>query len=485
MTDTQTLHRKTANSPILCPERVVQFGAGNFLRAFVDWSIQALNEKADFNSSVVVVRVTPQGRYDALDNQEGLFHVHSEGIQAGALVSETKLITCISRSVYPYEDYEAYLALARQPEIRFLISNTTEAGIRYDESDNSTDTPPTSFPAKLTVFLYERYRHFEGAADKGCIILPTELVTENGTQLREMILRYAQQWGLDANFADWINQHNIFCNTLVDRIVPGYPKDKSADIIQKIGYDDKLLVMAEAYMSWIIEAPDSLQADFPVNQTDLNIKIVPDAAPYQQTKVRILNGLHSSMVPIGYLLGLETVRECIDHDVLGRFLQDEVEQEIIPSMDLLESELQQFAEATLDRFRNPALHHRLVSIMVNSSAKMNTRIVPTIIAFYEKHGQLPQRAVLAVAAFIRLYQGNWQGQAVPLSDDEAIMQWFAEQWQSCETVEDVVEAVLNNQSLWSDDLAQIEGLTSLLSAYLEAIDSGELLDLLNHLNAGT
>lgn len=400
----KTLNRHTTGIVVSHPERVVQFGAGNFLRGFVDWIIQELNDQAGFDSSVVVVKVTPNGTYESLDAQDGLFHVHIEGIQNGEFISKTQLISCISRAVYPYEDYESYLALARQPEIRFLISNTTEAGIQFDANDQATDQPPTSFPAKLTVFLYERFRHLP---DNGCIIIPTELVVDNGAQLREMILKYTDQWGLGADFAKWIQTHNMFCNTLVDRIVPGYLQNVTLD------YDDKLLVMGEPYHSWIIEAPASLKDELPT--ASLNIKIVDDAEPYRETKVRILNGLHTSMVPIGYLLGLETVRDCIDHPVLGQFLQDEVYKEIIPMMTY--DDLEAFTEAVFDRFRNPSIHHKLLSIAVNSSAKVKTRILPTLQDYMAKYQTMPQRLALALAAFVAFYQDE----SAPLNDDaEAI-----------------------------------------------------------------
>ena len=265
MSDLKPLNRETASLTQRYPERIVQFGAGNFLRAFVDEIIHKLNQEADFDSGVVVVKVTP-GTYEALDNQDGLFHVRLEGYQDGELYGKTTLVDCVTRTVYPYNDFAEYLALAEQPDIRFLISNTTEAGISYNAEDRPDDNPPSSFPAKLAVFLHHRYQHFEGAADKGCIIIPTELVVDNGSQLQEMVLSYAELWSLESGFAEWISQHNLFCNTLVDRIVPGYPADRAESLLAEIGYDDKLLVMGEPYYSWIIDAPESLADEFPVTE---------------------------------------------------------------------------------------------------------------------------------------------------------------------------------------------------------------------------
>ncbi|MCA9894006.1 MAG: tagaturonate reductase [Anaerolineae bacterium] len=476
------LNRQTAQIPLEHPDRIVQFGAGNFLRAFADWAIDVMNTEADFDSGVVVVKVTP-GQYEELDEQDGLYYVRLEGIENGEFVESNRLITCINRTLYPYDDFAAYLALARQPEVRFLISNTTEAGISFVESDKATDEPPSSFPAKLTLFLHARYQQFEGAADKGCIIIPTELVEDNGTQLRDMVLRYASIWGLETDFGAWITANNIFTNTLVDRIVPGYPTATADEIQRQLGFEDKLLVMGEPYHSWIIEGPQSLHDELPIAQTrtKLNIKIVDDANPYRETKVRILNGLHTSMVPIGILLGLTFVREALDHPALGPMLIDEAHKEIIPSMDLDQDELTQFAADVFDRFRNPSVHHRLLTIATNSSAKERPRILSTLLAYQQKFGELPPRIVLAFAAFIRLYKGEWQGEAIALNDDASILAWFKEQWQSG-SVADVVTAVLKNESLWQQDLTAIPGLHAMLTDYLTRMDDSGLQPIIEQIN---
>jgi tagaturonate reductase len=482
MSNLPRLNRQNIELRQVYPERIVQFGAGNFLRGFVDWIVETLNEKTDFGNSIVVVKVTPHGTYEDLDIQDGLFHVLLQGVQNGEYMSTTKLITCISRTIYPYQDYAAYLALARQPEIRFLISNTTEAGIAYNENDQSRDKPPSSFPAKLTLFLYERYQYFQGVADKGCIIIPTELLENNGSQLRQMILRYAAQWELESDFSVWIEAYNIFCNTLVDRIVTGFPSEQIEQLQEELRFVDKLLVAGEPYHSWIIEAPDSLKQEFPVHKTALNVKIVADANPYRETKVRILNGLHTSMVPIGYLLGLESVRECMEHKALAKFLMDELYQEIIPSLDLPEDESRQFAEDVFDRFRNPSIHHRLLSIAVNSSTKVRTRILPSILAYQQKHQTIPKRLVLAMAAFIRFYKGEWKGDKIPLSDNVEVIDWFQEQWQISDSVESLVRSALENEMLWNSDLTQVDGLQKHLSDYLKHIDEMGILAIIEELN---
>lgn len=479
MNNRQPLNRQTTGiAPH--PERIVQFGAGNFIRAFMDWMIQELNMQADYDSGVVIVKHFND--LDDLDNQDGLYHVHTEGIVSREFIAETQLIDCIVRTVSPNKDHAAFLALARQPEIRLIISNTTEAGIQYVATDKVTDTPPSSYPAKLTQMLHTRYQHFEGIPEKGCVIIPLELIEENGTKLRQIVLQYAEQWALDAEFIDWVQQHNIFCNTLVDRIVPGYPADKADAILDAIGYDDKLLTMGEPFHKFIIEAPQIIQADFPTHKTALNVKIVDDASPYRETKVRILNGLHTSMVPIGYFLGLTTVRECVEHPQLGAFLHREAYDDIIPSMSIDPTELQTFTGTVFDRFRNPSIHHLLLSIALNSSTKMKTRLLPTVLEYHEKFDVLPPRMVLAFAAMLRFYKGEWQGKAIPLKDDPEVIAWFAEQWNKQATA-DAVLAILQNTNLWERDLSAVGGLHTQITQYIEAIDKGNLLDLLNELNA--
>lgn len=467
------------------PERIVQFGGGNFLRGFADWVVDVLNEETDFAGGVALVKATP-GDYADLDAQGCLYTTYLLGIQGGELVEQTRLIGALNRSVYPYRDFAAYLALARQPAIRFIFSNTTESGIVFSAEDSFDDEPPGSFPAKLTRFLYERYRHFEGAADKGCIIIPTELIVDNATRLREIMLEYAALWRLDAGFADWIAGHNLFCNTLVDRIVSGFPQADSAELFAWLGYEDRLLTMGELYHSWIIEAPPSLLDEFPVDKTrtPLNVKVVDDAAPYRTIKVRLLNGAHTSMVPLGLLLGIESVREVMEHTVLSPFIQDLIHQEVIPSVtDVPRAELEAFARAAFDRFRNPHIHHLLLTIALNSSSKVKERILPSLLGYLERTGELPPRLTIALAAFIRLYRGEWRGEAIPLNDAPAVLAWFREQWQAAPTSEMLAQTVLGNVELWERDLTEVPVLVERVSGILDDIEQGRLSELLRQAGA--
>ena len=474
------LNRTTAHIQTTYPERVVQFGGGNFLRGFVDWIIQKLNEQTDFKSSVVIVKPTPQGSYDQFNLQDGLFHVQIHGLQNGTLVTERTLITAVTRALNPYTDYPAFLALANQPEIRFIISNTTETGLTFAPDDKSTDTPPSSFPAKLTAFLYQRFQHFGASSSKGCIILPCELVEQNGDRLKQLILQYADLWQLEPAFKTWIESSNQFCNTLVDRIVVGFPKTNSDVVLESIGFNDQLLIEGEQYHSWVIEAPQSLQDELPVQKTNLNVKIVDDVELYRQTKVRILNGAHTSMMPIGYMLGLETVQQAIEHPWLGQFIHDELYTEIIPAFDNPDDNLRKFADDVLNRFRNPFIRHPLISIALYSISKFRIRLVPSLLAYHARFHKLPPHIVFAFAALIRFYKGEWNGVAIPLNDDPTIIAWFDEQWKSAKEIRTLVENVLANESLWQQNLTQLEGLADLLTTYLTAIDTEGIDSAIGH-----
>ena len=461
-------------------ERIVQFGGGNFLRGFVDWVLDLLNAETNFASGIVIVKATP-GTYDELDEQDCLFTTYLHGIQEGEFVEETRLISAVSRTVYPYRDFAAYLALARQPGIRFIFSNTTESGIVFSADDALADEPPATFPAKLTRFLYERFLHFGGAQDKGCIIIPTELIVDNASRLREIILEYASLWRLKPDFAAWVKAHNVFCNTLVDRIISGFPQADAQRLFAQLGYADRLLAAGELYHSWIIEAEPSLLAEFPVDKTamPLNVRVVDDAAPYRTVKVRLLNGAHTAMVPLGILLGIDSVREVMQDEALASFIRDLIFHEVIPSVtEVPRGELEAFAGDVFDRFRNPHIHHRLLTIALNSSAKVKERILPSLLGYLDETGELPERLVIAFAAFIRLYRGEWRGASIPLNDDGDVLSLFKQQWASADSTEALVQAVLGNEALWDRDLTVVPGLAEMVSASLREIEEGRLLALI-------
>ncbi|MFL6555426.1 MAG: tagaturonate reductase, partial [Bacillus sp. (in: firmicutes)] len=295
------------------PEKVLQFGEGNFLRAFVDWQIDVMNKKANFNGSVVVVQPRGFEKVEKLNEQDGLYTLYLQGMKEGKAVKEHTTITSISRGLNLFTQYDQYLALASNPDLRFIFSNTTEAGIAFDENDRLEDRPQKSFPGKLTAFLYQRYNAFQGDRDKGFIIIPCELIDQSGEKLKQIILKYAERWHLGEGFANWIEEGNTFCSSLVDRIVPGYPRDSIEEITEELGYKDNLVVVGEQYHQWVIEGPQSIREEFPAHLAGLNTLVVDDLTPYRTRKVCILNGAHTSMTPVSYLYGQDTVAEAVEH----------------------------------------------------------------------------------------------------------------------------------------------------------------------------
>jgi tagaturonate reductase len=420
--------------------------------------------------------------YDRLAEQEGLFHLLLTGSRDGQPVSDTQLISSISRVINPNRNYADYAALARQPEIRFIVSNTTEAGITFDASDRPEDDPPASFPAKLTVFLHERYRHFSGAAGKGCIIFPCELIEQNGAQLRRCVLDYVALWQLGDDFRAWLEQSSVFCNTLVDRIVPGFPHDRAEAIRRQVGFDDQLLVEAEQYHTWVIEAPAWVQQAFPADQAGLNVKFVGDVRPYRDLKVRILNGAHTAMVPAGYLYGLRTIREAVEDAALGRFITGLLFDEVLPTLDSPAAEREQMARDVLHRFRNPYLKHQLITISLNSTSKFKARVLPSLLTYADQTGQPPKRISLALAALIRFYKGEWRGKPIPVQDEPAAMAWWQEVWQAGLPLEERAAKALKNETVWGQDLTAVPHLHALVTHYLTLIEKSGMAAALEEID---
>ncbi|WP_234568023.1 tagaturonate reductase [Rhodohalobacter sp. 614A] len=449
--------------------KIVQFGEGNFLRAFVDWMIEKINEETDFNGSVTVVQPISSGMVDMLEQQDGLYHVQLQGIKDGKPYSSIELVTCVERGINPYENYEAFLELAENPDLEFIISNTTEAGIAFDETDTDYETIPNSFPAKLTALLHHRFKHFDGDPGKAPTIIPCELIDKNGSKLKEYVLRYADLWNTDPAFKKWVDKDVIFCNSLVDRIVPGFPKNKIDEIQQEIGFKDQLVVNGEYFHLWVIEGPESIQEKLPFHKAGLNVKFVDSLAAYRTRKVRILNGLHTSMVPVGYLAGARTVKEAMDHEVVGPYLKTELFDEIIPSLDMAADELKTFANDVLDRFKNPFIKHELSAIALNSVSKYKVRVLPSLLSYYEKKKQLPDYTVFALAALIRFYKGEWNGEKTPINDSKDVVAFIQEAWEK-ENYEEVSNIVLSNENFWDENLTAYSGLKEKVADYLEQID---------------
>ena len=451
------------------PIRVVMFGEGNFLRAFVVPAFQALNTKAAFKAGVAVVQPIANGMIDTLKEQDGLYTLFTKGIKEGIAVEEKELIPNIVKGVNPYTEFEAYLKLAETESLEFIISNTTEAGIAFDSSDTAAMQPPNSFPAKLTLLLHRRYIHFKGSAESGLTVIPCELINRNAATLKKYILDYADAWQLPEAFKDWIQTACSFHNTLVDRIVPGYPKAEIAAYNEQLDYSDNLIVSAETFFLWVIEGDHNLKKKLPFEQTDLDVKIVEDMQPYRTRKVRILNGAHTAMVPFSLLYGNSTVKETVDEAFTGPFIRHLVFEEIIPTLKMEKAELEAFAEAVFDRFRNPFIKHQLASIALNSISKFKVRVLPSLLEYIQIQKELPMHLVFSFAALIRFYKGSWNGKDLPVNDDATIVNALKNTWETND-YQQLAKEVLANQKYWDTDLSSIPGLSAAVAAALMCID---------------
>ncbi|MCL6633640.1 MAG: tagaturonate reductase [Alicyclobacillus herbarius] len=441
------------------PERIIQFGEGNFLRGFADWLIDELNERGHFGGRIVVVapRRTGAANVARLNAQDGLYTVWLRGLADGAVVDEARVVASVSRGLDPYADWTQILRLAETPEIDILISNTTERGLVYTEEAYRPNETPESFPAKVTAYLYHRYQHFAGDPAAGLTLIPCELVDDNGDLLRELVLRHAAAWRLPAGFSEWVNTANRFCHTLVDRILPGYPAAAEAEaLFVRVGYTDELLTVGEPYHLWAISGDPQLAQRWPLAECGFNVHMTDDVTPFRLQKVRILNGLHTAMSALALLAGKRTVGDVMTDADFAAFVEKLAFREIIPAIaapSLPEATLQAFARQVLERFRNPFLEHELHSITLNTLAKTRVRLVPTLTAYVERQGELPQRLVLALAGLL-LYYPAARAKGWPIRDDEAQVQSLLDVWgQESELgLEAVVERLLADTRLWGADL---------------------------------
>lgn len=411
------------------PVKVIQFGEGGFLRGFADWMLQKLSDIGEFDGSVAVVQPIDKGMCDMLTAQDC---VYTQLIR-GAEGVEVSKIDVISRCVKPYDNFEEYLALADIPEARFIISNTTESGIEFKDSDKITDAPPAAFPAKLTLLLKRRFDN----GLKGFIFLPCELIDRNGDNLKKTVLQYADLWQLGDEFKSWIETENVFCNTLVDRINTGYPKDEKLDL----GYEDNMVNTSEFFHLWVIEADFDLEKELPFSKAKLNVIITKDALErYRTRKVRILNGAHTSMVPFALLSGFDTVKSCMDDDDMRGFVRTCLFEEIIPTLDLPKEELVDYAENVLIRFSNPYIKHYLSSIALNSVSKYKVRVLPSVLEYKKRFGSYPKHLVFALKKLIEFYKVG-----AP-NDDPAVMEFMKNK---------SVAEILKNEAFWGCDLSDL------------------------------
>ncbi|MGL5855714.1 MAG: tagaturonate reductase [Cetobacterium sp.] len=453
-------------------EKVIQFGEGNFLRCFFDWQLDIINKNTDLNAGVAVVRPIDFDAVPLLDTQDGLYTAIIRGInESGEVVKDYTVISSINREISIYKNFQEYLQLAHNPEMRFIVSNTTEAGIAFSAEDKYEDAPQSTFPGKLTRLMHERFVTFNGDMTKGFILMPCELIDYNGEELRKMVLKYADLWNLGEDFKNWLINGNIWCSTLVDRIVTGYPRGEKEELTKELGYEDNFITTGEYFYLFVIQGPkDILTRELKLEGLNLNILIVDDLKPYKMRKVGILNGAHTAMVPVSYLYGIDTVREAMENDDIRNFIELAIDEEIIPALDMDEKELKEFKDAVINRFKNPYVKHMLMDISLNSMAKYKSRILPQILETYKRTGKLPKRLLFSLAALIRFYKGvRENGDAIQLRDDRHHLDMYADLWQE-NNYENIVKSVLGLENHWDMDLNSVEGMTELVAKYLENID---------------
>ncbi len=452
---------------------IMQFGEGNFLRAFVDWIINEMNQKEVFDGGVVVVQPMPFGRVENLAANDGLYTLFLQGLNNGEVVKKHEVIDCLEDFINPFTQYDKYLSYAKSEDLEFVISNTTEAGITFDPTDTNFDVTPKSYPGKLLSFLKVRYEHFKGALDKGLEIIPCELIDYNGDTLKSVLIELANHMNLDKNFIAWINDANRFYNTLVDRIVPGYPRNEAAQIQEELGYNDENMVVGEIFHLWVIDGPKGLEAKLPAPKAGLNVLYVDSIKPYKERKVKILNGSHTCLVPVAYLAGIDTVRETIEDPQLGKFVKEFIFNEVVPTIDIPRDQMVSFSNSVLERYLNPFVRHELMSIALNSITKFKTRILPSILQNINDLKVMPTHALFSLAALIAFYKGDRNGQIIELADDQKFLDMFKTLWANYDGTKEscakIVTAVLGMKEHWEVDLNAIAGVNEFVTDSLYEI----------------
>lgn len=461
------------------PEKILQFGEGNFLRAFVDYWFDMSNEKVGWNGKAVLVQPIAPGLAKQINEQQGLYTLYLRGRENGEKVDRKRVISSVSRCLNPYEkaDYDAMMEVAVSDDLEYIVSNTTEAGIVYDPACQKDDCPPSSFPAKLTQVLYKRWQ----AGKKPLVILSCELIDNNGKELEKCVGQYIEQWGLEADFKAWCGECT-FCSTLVDRIVPGRIKDaaEAAKMDEESGYHDELIDVGEVFGVWNIEGPEWLADKLPFKAAGLNCIVVPDVTPYKKRKVRILNGAHTGFVLGAYLAGFDIVRDCMHNEHIKGFMNKMLHEEVIPTLPLDKDDLENFAAAVEDRFNNPFVDHELMSISLNSTSKWKARNMPSFLEYIEKEGKLPVCLTMSLAAYIAFYSTDVQeltdkglvckrpkGNTYTCSDDRWALEFY---WAHRDDSDaDLVHAVLTNEQMWDQDLTKIDGVEAAVLANLTKI----------------
>ncbi|MGC4104413.1 tagaturonate reductase [Ferruginibacter sp.] len=470
------------------PEKVLQFGTGVLLRGLPDYFIDKANRQGIFNGRVVVVKSTSGGDSAAFEKQDGLYTLCIRGLDDGKPVSRNIVCSAISRVLSAKDEWEAILKCAHNPDMEIIISNTTEVGIELVK-DDIHHHPPVSYPGKLLAFLYERYKAFDGSDQCGMVIVPTELISDNGKKLEAIVLELAHLNGLEENFIEWLEKHNHFCNSLVDRIVPGKPDAAAKKALEEeLGYTDDLMTMSEVYSLWAIEGNESIASVLSFAAADSGVVIAPDIHVFKELKLRLLNGTHSLSCAIAFLSGIVSVKEAMDNPVISNFVKELMTSEIAKAIpyELPEEDAQAFAGKVLDRFRNPSIEHHWINISLNYTSKLEMRIVQVLLRYAELYKSVPENMALGFAAYLvfmkavkvdnDVFYGNFNGADYPIKDPKA--GYFFEQWKNY-PVPQLVKNVLGNASLWNADLTAIPGLAEKITENVEDILKYGMLTVIN------
>ncbi len=467
----------------LKPVRILQIGDGNFLRGFADWMIDVTNGAGLFNGEVVVAQPLARGIADLMSAQDGLFTVLLRGVQNGVAVESKRVVSCVKNALNPYSQWDAMLAVAEDPSLRFVLSNTTEAGIAYAEEALVDGKCPDNFPAKVTALLLARFKALGGTKSSGLVFLPCELIEANGTKLLKYVLQFAEAWKLPADFVAWVKEHNVFCNTLVDRIVPGFPAAEAEELYAELGYTDPLMVAAEPFLLWVIEGPSEIADELPLHKAGLDVVWTSDLQPYRTRKVRILNGAHTASSLAAFTAGLDTVKSMTEDPVVSKYLNKVMFEEIVPFVPLPDDERKAYAETIMERFANPHIRHELISIALNSVSKWQVRVLPTVKDYIAQHGKAPAGLSFSLAALLNFYhgkfvaggeyegtrQGEFSQMRYPIRDNADLLAILNAAWQDAGDINKVVTTLLADTRLWGEDLTKLAGLAEQTSASLARI----------------
>jgi tagaturonate reductase len=464
------------------PVKVLQIGEGNFLRGFFDWMLQQCRNQGLFQGSVAITQCRPSGKgnINSIIRQDGLYTLVIRGLENGEPVEKKEIVSVFSSAIDPYTDWDELLELMETPDLKFVVSNTTEAGLAYVHQPFTEGNPIESFPGKLTALLYHRFQSLKAAPDSGLIMLPCELLERNGDELKRNVIKHSEDWGLSASFIQWIDKHNRFLNSLVDRIVTGYPDDEAAKWFKAWGYQDVLLNTAEPYHLWVIEAEPELENEMPLRQAGLNVHWVDDLKPYQLRKVRILNGAHTLMAPLGVLYGVSSVREVMEDSSMGPFIRNSVLLEIIQTLPYPVDQMSAYADTAFERFLNPYIQHRLLDIAMNSVSKFRVRLLPSLAFYVERKLPLPAGLVRGLAGLIRFFRVrrveqrfegiDLNGRTYVVRDDFTVLERMEKLWSEFGrdgvTMEQTVERLLGTSEIWGLDLSGWDGLTEAISVHL-------------------